>query len=58
MKKKTDSIRCECMDLLEIAQSDRIYPVMYCRMALHGHLDLKRLKKAVELSAKYVPEIL
>lgn len=58
MKRKTDSIRCECMDLLEIAHSDRIYPVMYCKMEIEGNLDLKRLKKAVEISAEFVPEIL
>lgn len=57
-EKRTGSIPCTCMDLVEIAQRDRVYPVMYCRMVLQGHLDLERLKRAVEISAGYVPELL
>lgn len=54
----SDRIPCECMDLVEIAHRDRIYPVMYCKMRIRGHIDLERLKRAVEISARYVPEIL
>lgn len=57
-QRKAKNIRCECMDLLEIAHSDRIYPVMYCKMEIEGHLGLKWLKKAVEISTEYVTEIL
>lgn len=55
---KTDSLPCGCMDLIEIAHRDRIYPVIYCRMTVKGNLDQERLKDAVTLSADYVPEIL
>lgn len=53
-----DSIPCECMDLVELAHRDRIYPVMFCRMTIRGKLDAERLKRAVKISAGYVPEIL
>lgn len=59
MKKQTGAfIRCEPLDLAEAAHRDRVYPLMYCRMELLGHLDMDRLKQAVTLSGKIVPEIL
>ncbi|MDO4313294.1 MAG: hypothetical protein Q4C52_09425, partial [Eubacteriales bacterium] len=57
-KIQSDRIPCECMDLVEIAHRDRIYPVMYCRMVIRGHLDAERLKEAVKMSAQVIPEIL
>lgn len=58
MKGGRNSIPCACMDLAELAHKDRIYPVMYCKMSLEGRLDLRRLKRAAEKTAEYVPEIL
>lgn len=49
---------CECMDLIEIAHKDRIYPMMFCKMQIEGQLDIQRLKAAVQKTACYVPEIL
>lgn len=54
----TDSTLCEYMDLTELAHGDRVYPVMYCRLVIRGHFDLKRLKKSIEQSTQYIPEIL
>lgn len=60
MRKQTDAdfIRCECLDLVEAAHRRRVYPLMYCHMELSGRLDVDRLKQAVSLSAKIVPELL
>lgn len=55
---KADRLSCGCMALTQIAHKDRIYPVMYLRMVLRGRLDQERLKRAVNRSASYVPEIL
>lgn len=51
-------IPCECLDFVEAAHRRRAYPLMYCHMDIAGHLDAERLKQAVSLSAKVVPEIL
>lgn len=60
MKRHTDKriMSCECLDLVEASHRRRVYPLMYCRMELAGHLDIERLKQAVSLSSKIVPEIL
>lgn len=49
--------KCECMDYIAVCRRNRIYPVMYCHMEIRGHLDEERLKRAVCMSARYVPEI-
>lgn len=49
---------CECLDLVEAAHRHKIYPLMYCHMEITGHLDIKRLKAAVQKASYCVPEIL
>lgn len=49
---------CECLDLVEAAHRDRVYPLMYCHIDLAGPLDAARLKQAVDSSAKIIPELL
>lgn len=53
-----DNTKCECLDFVEATYRNRVYPVMYCRMQIEGHLDGDRLKNAVNLSSQYVPEVL
>ncbi|MFA9463078.1 MAG: VTT domain-containing protein [Velocimicrobium sp.] len=53
-----DNTRCECLDFVEAAYRNRVYPVMYCRMQIEGPLDGDRLKNAVNVSSQYVPEVL
>lgn len=50
--------RCQCLDFAEACLRHRIYPLMYCHMELKGSLDIPRLKRAVSLSGRIVPEIL
>ncbi|MDO4169965.1 MAG: hypothetical protein Q4D45_08695 [Lachnospiraceae bacterium] len=50
--------KCECLDFVEMAHQDRVYPVMYCHMEIEGQFDIEKLKNAVHISSKYVPEIL
>lgn len=50
--------RCESLDFVQASRRDRVYPLMYCRMELKGELDIKRLKQAVSMSGRIVPEIL
>ncbi|MDO4324285.1 MAG: hypothetical protein Q4C61_17380 [Lachnospiraceae bacterium] len=49
---------CECLDFAEASYRHRIYPLLYCHLEFSGHLDIDRLKQAVNLSARIVPEIL
>lgn len=49
---------CQSLDFVEASHSDRVYPFMYCHMEIAGHLDISRLKAAIQNSAYYVPEIL
>lgn len=56
--KKKKCTKCESLDLVEVSHRNRIYPLMYCHMEIAGNLDIGRLKKAVQESSKYVPEIL
>lgn len=49
---------CECLDFVEAAYRHKAYPLMYCHMEIAGHLDINRLKTAVQLTSYYVPEIL
>lgn len=58
MKKKTYRTKCESLDLVKAIHRKRVYPLMYCQMEICGHVNINRLRKAVELSYKYVPEIL
>lgn len=53
-----DTTKCESLDFVEAIHSNKIYPLMYCRMAIQGNLDIEKLKDAVYLSSHYVPEIL
>lgn len=48
----------QCIDILETAHMDRIYPIMYCHIMLDMSLDIGRLVKAVQKSSIYIPEIL
>lgn len=50
--------KCEGIDFVEAAHSDRLYPLMQCHMELDGDLDTKRLIKAIIQSTQYVPEVL
>lgn len=50
--------RCECLDFVEASHRHRVYPVMYCHMEISGHLDINRLKTAIQSTCRYVPEIL
>lgn len=58
MNRMPDSISCEYMDLIELAHKDRVYPVMYCKLVIQGHFNLKGLKESIEISTEYIPEIL
>lgn len=49
---------CECLDFVEAAHRHKIYPLMYCYIEITGHLDINRLKAAVQQASHYVPEIL
>lgn len=49
---------CECLDFVEIAHRDRVYPCMQCRMHLAGELSVDRMRDAVALLAAVVPELL
>lgn len=53
-----DTTKCESLDFVEAVHSNRVYPLMYCRMVIQGNLDIEKLKDAVYLSSQYVPEIL
>ncbi len=50
--------KCKSLDYVEAVHSDKVYPLMYCRMVIQGNLDIEKLKNAVNLSSQYVPEIL
>lgn len=50
--------KCECLDFVEAAHSDRVYPTMQCHLEIDGTLDGERLIGAISQSAQYVPEIL
>lgn len=56
--KKKSCTKCESLDWVEVSYRNRIYPLIYCHMEIAGDLDIGRLKKAVQESSKYVPEIL
>lgn len=57
MKFKSN-IKCECLDFVEGAHQNRVYPLMYCHMEISGKLDIEKLKNAVRISGEYVPQIL
>lgn len=50
--------KCECLDFVEAAHRNRVYPVMYCHMEIEGKFDIEKLKNAVQISSEYIPEIL
>lgn len=43
--------KCECMDFVEAAHRNKVYPLMYCHIETMGNLDIARLKNAIELSS-------
>ncbi len=47
-----------CLDLVEAAHRDRIWPIAVCHMELAGHLDAGRLAQAVGRAASLIPELL
>ena len=49
---------CECLDFVEASHRHRVYPVIYCHMEIKGHLDLTRLKDALQQTSRLIPEIL
>ena len=49
---------CECMDVVETANRNKIYPIIYCHIDVMGHLDINRMKTAIQKASHYVPEIL
>lgn len=53
----SDITRCESLDAVEAFHSNKVYPLMYCRMVIEGNPDIKKLKDAVNRSSLYVPEI-
>ncbi len=53
-----NTTKCESLDFVEAVHSNKVYPLIYCRMAIQGNLDIEKLKNAVNLSSQYVPEIL
>ena len=50
--------KCQCLDFVEAAHRKQVYPLMYCHMNIVGELDVDQLKKAVQMSSNYIPEIL
>ncbi len=49
---------CECLDFVVASQRQKIYPFIYCHMEITGHIDISRLKTAIQLTTYSVPEIL
>ncbi len=56
-KKGRSAGNCSCMDFFESANSDRLYPFLYCHLMLEGNFDWNNFQEAVRISANYVPEI-
>lgn len=48
---------CECLDFIEISHRQHVYPLIYCHLEVTGHLNIDRLRRAVSLSSRIVPEI-
>lgn len=46
------------LDFVEACHRHRVYPLMYCHMELVGQPDVEKLKNAVQISSKYIPEVL
>ena len=50
---------CECLDFIEATYRDRVYPLIYCHLTIKdGHLDIEKLKDAISISTRYIPELL
>lgn len=49
---------CECLDFVEASHRNKVYPLMYCHLEIKGIFDVHCLKKAIQLSFQYIPEIL
>jgi len=50
--------KSQCLDFIEIAHRDKIYPIITCRMKYDGQMNVARLIESVRLSSVIVPEIL
>lgn len=50
--------KSQCLDFVETAHRGSIYPLVTCRAAYSGQVDIARLTEAVRLSALAVPEML
>lgn len=48
---------CESLDFVEASHRHKVYPFLYCHMVIMGHMDVDRLKAAIQRSSHYVPEI-
>ncbi|WP_139652626.1 hypothetical protein [Raoultibacter phocaeensis] len=53
-----NAIRRTCLDGIEVAHRDTVYPIVFCHATLSGALDIRRLEDAVSQSARLVPEVL
>ena len=49
--------KSQCLDYIETAHRDKIYPIVTCRMKYDGQINVARLIEAVRLSSVIVPEI-
>ena len=62
MKKTKYELRrppsCGCLDFVEASHQNKVYPLMYCHLEVKGAFDIDRLKKAIQFSFQFVPEIL
>jgi len=50
--------KSQCLDFIETAHRDKLYPIVTCRMKYDGQINVARLIEAVRLSSVTVPEIL
>ena len=50
--------KSQCLDYIETAHRDKIYPIVTCRMKYDGQINVVRLMEAVRLSSVIIPEIL
>lgn len=50
-------MKCTSFDFVSAVHRDRVSPFLYCHLEVDGHIDIDRMKTAVQQSGKYVPEI-
>lgn len=58
MKRLDRFTKSECIDTVEVANRDKIYPLIFCHIKFENKIKIELLKNAVERSTLYVPEIL